>query len=83
MASSTFVVEEIHCGACEAAIGKALTRMDGVQGVSANSATNQVAVRFDESQTTGEAIAQRLAAAGYPVVAGGDRGPDLEGRAGR
>lgn len=82
MASSTFVVEEIHCGACEAAIGKALTRMDGVQHVDASSATNAVVVRFDETQTTGQAIAERLGAAGYPVVADSG-GQDQEGRAER
>jgi Cu+-exporting ATPase len=69
MASSTFVVEQIHCGACEAAIQKALTRMEGVQEVAADSATNKVSVRFDESQTSDDAIAERLATAGYPVVA--------------
>jgi Cu+-exporting ATPase len=69
MASSTFVVEQIHCGACETAIRKALTRLDGVQEVAADSATNQVTVRFDESQTSGDAIAERLTTAGYPVVA--------------
>lgn len=66
MAKQTFAVEEIHCGACESAIHKALTRLEGVSGVSAESATNSVAVEFDESSTTAEAIAERLALAGYP-----------------
>jgi Cu+-exporting ATPase len=69
MASSTFVVEQIHCGACETAIRKALTRMDGVQEVAADAVTNQVSVRFDDSRTSDDAITQRLATAGYPVVA--------------
>jgi Cd2+/Zn2+-exporting ATPase len=69
MASSTFVVEQIHCGACETAITKSLTRLDGVHKVAADAATNQVSVRFDDSQTSDDEIAERLAAAGYPVVA--------------
>jgi Cu+-exporting ATPase len=69
MASSTFTVEEIHCGACETAIRKALTRLDGVRDVSPDAASNRVSVVFDESQTTDEKISERLAAAGYPVVA--------------
>jgi Cu+-exporting ATPase len=69
MASSTFVVEQIHCGSCETAIQKALTRLDGVQEVTADSATNKISVRFDESQTSDDAIAERLATAGYPVLA--------------
>jgi Cu+-exporting ATPase len=69
MASSTFAVEQIHCGACETAIRKALTRLDGVQEVTTDSMTNQVSVRFDESRTSDGEIAERLATAGYPVVA--------------
>jgi copper chaperone CopZ len=68
MASRTFVVEEIHCGACETALRKALTRVGGVQEVAADSATNQVSVRFDESRTSDREIAERLTAVGYPIV---------------
>lgn len=68
MASCTFVVEEIHCGACETAIRKALTRLDGVRDVGPDAASNRVSVIFDEARTTEEAIAERLATAGYPVI---------------
>ena len=68
MARQAFVVEDIHCGACESAIGKALIRLDGVRDVAADSATNLVTVEFDESQVVDDAIADRLALAGYPVV---------------
>jgi Cu+-exporting ATPase len=68
MASRTFVVEQIHCGGCETAIRKALTRMDGVRDVTADSATNQVSVSFDESQTSDQEIGARLTTAGFPVV---------------
>ncbi len=69
MASETFTVEQIHCGACEAAIGKALTRVDGVRQVEADAASNRVTVLFDEAAVGVEQIAARLAEAGYPVVA--------------
>lgn len=68
MATRTFVVEEIHCGACEGAIRKALTRLEGVRDVVPDSATNRVTVEFDESQLVDDEIADRLALAGYPVV---------------
>ncbi|GAA0035333.1 heavy-metal-associated domain-containing protein [Brevibacterium casei] len=68
MSTHTFRVEDIHCGGCESAIGKALTRLGGVSDVAADSATNQVTVRYDESQTSTEQIAERLATAGYPVI---------------
>lgn len=68
MASKTFTVEEIHCGACEAAISKALGRVDGIRLVEPAAATNQVTVVFDASTVSEEAVAQRLGDAGYPVL---------------
>lgn len=68
MASHTFRVEDIHCGGCETAIQKALTRVDGVREVGADAGTNEVSVRYDDSQTSDQEIAERLAAAGFPVV---------------
>ncbi len=68
MASETFTVEQIHCGACEAAIGKALTRVGGVRQVQADAASNRVTVLFDEAAVGVEQIAARLGDAGYPVV---------------
>jgi copper chaperone CopZ len=68
MTTRTFVVEEIHCGGCETAIRKALTRTDGVRDVTPDAATNQVSVSFDESRTSDQEIGERLAAAGYAVV---------------
>ena len=69
MGTHTFRVEDIHCGGCESAIRKALTRLGGVSDVAPDSVTNQVTVRYDESQTSTEQIAERLATAGYPVLA--------------
>lgn len=68
MTTQTFRVEGIHCGGCENAIRKALTRLGGVRDVAPDSATNQVTVSYDDSQTSDQEIAERLAAAGYPVI---------------
>jgi len=64
----TFRVEEIHCGGCEKAIRNALTRVNGVRDVTADSDTNQVTVSYHQSQTSIEEIGERLATAGYPAV---------------
>ncbi len=69
MASETFTVEQIHCGACEAAIGKALTRVEGVRQVEADAASNGVRVLFDENAVGVDQLAARLGEAGYPVIA--------------
>lgn len=68
MATRTFSVEEIHCGACETAIRNALTRLGGVRSVSPDAATNRVTVDFDETEVEDDAVMERLALAGYPVV---------------
>lgn len=68
LASKTFTVEEIHCGACESAIRKALGRLEGVNDTTPDAATNQVTVVFDDSRVDAHAIAERLAVAGYPVT---------------
>ena len=73
MSTYTFGVEDIHCGGCENAIHKALTRLDGVREVAADSATNEVTVSYHQSQTSIEEIGERLATAGYPPIgAAGD-----------
>ncbi len=69
MASETFTVEQIHCGACEAAIGKALNRVEGVRQVEADAASNRVRVLFDENAVGVDQLAARLGEAGYPVIA--------------
>ncbi len=68
MASRTFTVEEIHCGACESAIRKALGRLEGVNDTTPDAATNQVTVMFDDTRVDADTIAERLTAAGYPVT---------------
>ena len=68
MAQRSFQVEEIRCGACEGAIRKSLSRMNGVRVIEPDAATNRVEVIYDETQTDETAIADRLATAGYPVV---------------
>jgi copper chaperone CopZ len=66
--TTTLTVQEIHCGACETAIGKALRRADGVREVTADAASNTVTVRYDEAAIDEQQLGERLTAAGYPVV---------------
>lgn len=69
MAQHTFTVAAIHCGACETAIRKSLSRVDGVSQVKPDAATNKVTVVFDEQLLDLDRLAGRLDAAGYPVLA--------------
>ncbi len=42
--------------------------MDGVRNVEPEAETNRVSVNYDETSTSEQEIAERLATAGYPVV---------------
>lgn len=68
MAQHTFTVATIHCGACENAIRKSLSRVDGVRQVEPDAATSKVTVVFDEHLLDPDRLAGRLEAAGYPVL---------------
>jgi copper chaperone CopZ/cytochrome c biogenesis protein CcdA len=67
MAEQTFHVDDIHCAGCAGSIREALGRLDGVERVESDIATNSVRVTFAKAQVDGRAIAKRLAEAGFPV----------------
>lgn len=69
MREETFRVRQIHCGGCEKAISSSLGRLDGVTEVEPDQRTDEVRVTFDETQLDSEAIAARLADAGFPLAA--------------
>ncbi|MEX2586713.1 MAG: heavy-metal-associated domain-containing protein [Actinomycetota bacterium] len=68
MARKTFEVQDIHCKSCSAAIRKELGRLAGVTEVEPDERTNTVVVSFAEAEVSPEAIAGRLAEAGFPVT---------------
>ncbi|MBW3590674.1 MAG: cation transporter [Actinobacteria bacterium] len=67
MARRTFEVQDIRCKSCSAAIRKELGRLTGVTEVEPDEGTNTVVVSFTESEVNPEAIAGRLAEAGFSV----------------
>ena len=65
---ATITVEEIHCESCEHTISTALSRLSGVLRVSADAATNQVQVHYDELALNEANLRSALADIGYPPV---------------
>ena len=61
-------VAGMTCGGCENAVKRAVGRLPGVASVEASHAAGKVTVDFDESQTTRDVIAAKIAALGYQVV---------------
>ncbi len=62
-----FIVQNVKCGGCVAAIESRLQGLAGVHGVTAEVATGRVVVTGEELNRP--LLQQELAAAGYPEVA--------------
>jgi copper chaperone CopZ len=65
MRTETYTVNDIHCGGCEQMITTLVGDVGGVQRVEPDHRTNQVVVRFDESQVDDAAIREALANSGF------------------
>lgn len=60
-----FGVSGMTCGGCERALGRAVSKLPGVQAVEASHTDHQAIVTFDEALVTPEAIVAAIHAAGY------------------
>ena len=82
MAHDKFDVGGMTCAACQAHVEKAVTGVDGVSAVAVNLLSGSMAVDYDESSTSPDAICQAVDRAGYtaalvggPVAAAGTSAP--------
>ena len=60
-----FDVTGMTCGGCERALGRAVSRLPGVEQVSASHADQSATVTYDESIVSPDAIAAAIRDAGY------------------
>lgn len=65
MTTSTFTVDDIHCGGCERTIRTLVGDVAGVQQVEPDHRTNQITVTYDEVLLDDEAIRDAIANAGF------------------
>ena len=82
MAHDKFDVGGMTCAACQAHVEKAVTGVDGVSAVTVNLLSGSMAVDYDESSTSPDAICQAVDRAGYtaalvggPVAVAGTSAP--------
>ena len=66
--TTSFEVENIKCGGCMHSIKKGLEEMEGVQEAEANNVNGTVTISYDEQLVHADALLQKLAAMGYPLV---------------
>jgi copper chaperone len=69
MEQLTLNVAGMTCGGCENAVKRALSRIDGVERVSASHQDNRVVVEYDAARTDRTRIADAITKAGYTVKA--------------
>lgn len=65
--SLTLPVEGMTCASCVARVEKTLKKVDGVENANVNLATEAVALSFDPSRTSLDALAKAVQSAGYKL----------------
>jgi len=60
-------VEGMTCASCSARVGRALTKLDGVEAANVNFATHRAAVSYDPSRVDPEALRAAVERVGYAV----------------
>ena len=65
MKKELFRVTGMSCAACQAAIERAVGKMEGVSSAVVNLLANTLTVEYDEGKTSAEAICDKVASIGY------------------
>jgi mercuric transport protein len=73
--SQTFTVENMTCAACPITVRKAMSRVDGVQGVDINFDSKTVTATYDPTIADVTTIAEASASVGFPAKAIGNPAP--------
>lgn len=68
MTDKTFEVPDVHCGHCVSSIEGAVGKLAGIDAVDVDLDTHTVAVRYDETELTTEAIVEAIEDQGYAVA---------------
>lgn len=62
--------QTMHCGGCENRVRFALSRLPGVQSVSASAKTQAISVLIEPGQVSVEQVQERLRVAGFETAVG-------------
>jgi copper chaperone len=69
MKETTFIVPDMSCGHCKAAVEGELNRLPGVERSDANLDNGTVEVTYDEGRVGAEQLKKAIEVAGYTVAA--------------
>ena len=70
LAQLTLPVTGMTCANCVSTVERNLRRVDGVDAVSVNLATERASISYDPARTDGRALVERVRRAGYDVALG-------------
>ncbi len=65
MMKQKFAINGMSCNHCVATVEKTINELPGIEKVKVNLKKNQGSVKFDETQTSAQEIADKVSAAGY------------------
>ena len=65
-------IEGLHCASCVSALEKAMHKLEGVQDVSVNLATNKMEIKYNEDTISEQEIVDSVSKAGYKAIADED-----------
>jgi Cu2+-exporting ATPase/Cu+-exporting ATPase len=68
MITKTFKVQGMHCASCSTVITKKLSKLDGVDTVNVNFATEKAKIVFDTTKNTLESMNNEIGKLGYSLV---------------
>lgn len=74
----SFPVEGMTCASCVARVEKVIKKLDGVESVSVNLATEKVTLKVDTSLVSPEKIAEAVEGAGYKLLLPAPEGSSAE-----
>ncbi len=67
MQKTIFNVQGMHCSSCSAIISKKISKLDGVQSVDVNFATEKANIEFDESKVSVKTMNEEVGKLGYTL----------------
>ncbi len=76
-ASAELSITGMSCASCAAAIERAVIKLDGVESVSVNLATNRASVSYDPARASLSAIRRAVSDAGYGAEESAEETPDF------
>lgn len=72
MENKTYKIKGMHCASCAGIIEKTFKKIEGVESVEVNYATETAKLNFDKDKTNGEELSKKIEPLGYTLALDGE-----------